>query len=357
MFSRRVLASFPRQRLMNRVLAAFGLLAALLLSGCLSATPTITPGPLQTPTSTPRPTATPTPLPPGRGDVPLVIGLVTDSDNADLQAAGDALAARIQRLTGLTSTANLFASHHDLLDAMASGEVQVAFLPPLTYVYASLRDIAQAAFLTNHFGIYAYGSQFIANAESGFALYYDPRSGLNSAPAAIALVQFNGKRPCWVDEGSAAGYIVPAGILAENRIQIAAPAFSQSHAAVVRSVYVKGVCDFGATFAYSGDPRTGSTVQKDLPDALDRIPIIWRSEAVIPNLNISYQYGMDSESVALLDAAFEELAQNEAGLDMLTAAADGYSIEALKPIDDSEYDPLRKFVRLLKIELSGLIGK
>jgi len=39
---------------------------------------------------------------------------------------------------------------------------------------------------------------------------------------------------------------------------------------VVRALYVKGICDFGATYALAGDPRTASAVVVDLPDVQDK---------------------------------------------------------------------------------------
>lgn len=347
----------PRRASVILVRMLWFLIVAVLSSGCLSATPEITPGPLQTATPTPLPTATPSPLPPGQGSRPFVIGLVRNNPQFDLESAGASLAARLGKLTNMRIVHRTFAAHQELLTAMAGDEVHLAFLPPLTYLYASSRAIAEVAYLSNHFGIYAYGTQYVSNAQNGYAVYFDPNSGLNSAPAAIALVQFSNNRPCWVDPGSAAGYIVPAGILLENQIHIADPSFSQSHAAVIRSLYVKGVCDFGAVFAYSGDPRTSSTVLNDLPDALERIPVIWRSDAVIPNLNISFRKNLDTATKEAVGASLESLANEDDGRQILSAAAEGYSIDALKRVEDSEYDALRKYARLLKIDLSTMIGK
>jgi phosphonate transport system substrate-binding protein len=240
---------------------------------------------------------------------------------------------------------------------MADGQAEIAFLPPLTYLYASERGLVEAALLTNHFGVYEYGTQFLANAEAGFTIYFDPLSGQNSAGPEVALPQFAGKRPCWVDPGSVSGYVVPAGLLATNQITIGTAAFSQSHTAVIRALYIKGVCDFGATFSFTGDPRTASSVLADLPDAIDRIPVVWRSEAVIPNLNISYLTGLSEQTRNNLNQAFVELAAGEEGRSVLTSATGGYEIDALKVVDDSLYDDLRKYSRALELDLSGLLGK
>lgn len=329
----------------------------MFLNGCLSATPTITPGPLATPTVTPLPTNTPTPQPIGHPTNPLYLGVVVFAPDSPSIVSSQELASQLGDQTNLSIQVKTFPSYQVMLNQMAERQVHIAWLPPLTYLYASQLGIAQVAMLTNHFGVYQYGTQYLANTASGFTPYFDPVSGFNSVDAVTALSQFAGMRPCWVDPGSAAGFIVPAGILAANNIEVAEAAYTQTHAALVRTLYVRGVCDFGATFSISGDPRTASAVMADLPDAIERIPVIYRSDAIIPNLNISYIAGIDEETEKLLTTAFSHIASDDAGLLLLSAAAGDYQIEALKPVDDTLYDPLRLAVNALNLNRQDLIGK
>ena len=349
----------PRLAWISRILVSAVLLflVAFATSGCLSSTPTITPGPLTTPTPTLSPTSTPTPMPVGDPTNPLVLAAVSPDFNVDVVDANTFLAERLSQYSGLTVKSRIFTSYQPVLEEMAESRVHITWLPPITYLYASQIGLAQVAILVNHFGVYQYGSQFLANTSTEAVPYFDPISGLNSADAATALSQFSGMRPCWVEPGSISGYILPAGILALNGIEIGEPAFTQSHSGVVRSLYVKGVCEFGATFSISGDPRTASAVLTDLPDAIERIPIIWRTDAVIPNLNIVYITGLPEDRVKALNAAFMQLAQQTDGLPLLSLAAGNYQIDAIKPGDDSLYDPLRAAVNALGLRIQDLVGK
>jgi phosphonate transport system substrate-binding protein len=348
-----ILPVFSRQSFLS-ILFIF---LSTVLSGCLTATPTITPGPLETPTPTPLPTPTATPPPFGDPANPFILGVVVPDPANQTDAIHDILAERLAKASGLAVQSRTFNSYQPLLDEMSERRVHIAWLPPMTYIYASQLGIAQAALLANHFGIYQYGTQYLANAANGFTPYYDPISGLNSVDAATALAQFADKRPCWVEPGSVSGYIAPAGLLALNNVKLGEPAFTQSHSAVVRSLYVKGVCDFGATFSVSGDPRTASAVLEDLPDAMERIPIIWRSDAIIPNLNISFISGLSEERSKALTAAFLQIAQSPDGLAMLTSSAGNYQVDAIKVIQDSLYDPLREIVDAVNIQPRDLVGK
>jgi phosphonate transport system substrate-binding protein len=330
---------------------------SMIFSGCLSATPTLTPGPLTTPTPTPLPTATPTPQPLGHPTNPLIFGVVAFEDQPDVAESATRLAEQLTEKTGLSVQSLPVDSYQALLKEFGARKVHIAWLPPLTYLFASQHGLARAALLASHFGVYLYGTQFLANASSGFTIYFDPVRGVNLADASVALSQFDGRRPCWVDSTSASGYLVPAGLLALHGIHTTEPAFTRSHAGVVRSLYVQGICDFGATFSISGDPRTASAVLNDLPDALQRIPILWRSDPIIPNVNLALITGLPESTEKQLVDAFLEIASSPEGLALLSSSAGEYQIEALKPIDDPLYDPLREVLDALQVNLNELIGK
>ena len=317
----------------------------------VTATPTLT----LTPTFLP--TLTPTPLPLGSAGNPFVIAVVSETEDPQVSAAADQLARQIATISGKVVIGKLYTNYTQLLSDMDEGKVHVTWMLPLTYLYASQKGIANVALLTNHFGVYAYGTQFLANVSSKFTPYYDPISGLSSAGAATALAQFQDKRPCYVEPQSASGYILAAGLLLENNVTNPPPVLDQTHAAVVRSLYIKGICDFGATFSISGDIRTGSAVQGDLPDVMDRVLIIWRSDADIPNLSLVLLSSLSEADRQNLTNAFIELAKTPEGKGLLSVSAGNYQIDEIKPITDAVYDPLRAAVNALHLDLTDAIGK
>jgi phosphonate transport system substrate-binding protein len=335
------------------------MLAIVLLTSCGKSSTSKTPTPTVTLTSTATfpPTLTPTPRPLGSEENPYVIGLVSETEDPAIQQAGDDLARQIFDNSGMMAIATVFPSYQALLDGMTAGDVHAAWMPPLTYLYASQHGLAEVALLTNHFGVYQYGSQIMANVESNFTPYYDPIAGLSSADAATALEQFGDRRPCWVDLESAAGYIVPAALLVQNNITTSPGVIIQSHTAVVRALYIKGICDFGASYSIIGDPRTGSGVQQDLPDTMDRILIIWRSDAVIPNISLAFLAGMSETNRQNLSTAFLDIAKTPEGRALLSITAGNYQIDDIKAVTDELYEPLRQMVKVLKLNLYQMVGK
>ncbi len=331
----------------------------MLISGGCGAVrpPTATPTPTLTLTPTFPPTLTPTPLPLGSPENPYVIGLVSESEDPQISAAAAELAQQLAQVTGKSTSGRTFISYRQMLESMEKGQVHVAWMPPLTYLYASDQGVASVILLTNIFGVYQYGTQFMANVSSGFTPYYDPISGLSSADAATALQQFQGLRPCWVEPQSAAGYILPAGLLQVNNYPVQAPVLTQTHTAVVRALYIKGICDFGATFSVSGDPRTASNVQQDLPDAMNRVLIIWRSDASIPNINLSVYARMPEGDRQALTNAFLDIGKTAEGKALLSLSSGNFQIEEVKAVSDDLYNPLREVVDALDLNLRELIGK
>ena len=325
-------------------------------AACSVSTPTATITPTQKITTTPRPKPTFTPLPVGTSGNPLIIGFVDEVVNPLNNENKKKLIDQLINLTDYSFQAVRFSNYSELLSNMESYKVHIAWLPPFTYIFGKQNGFAHVLFLTNHFGVYQYGTQFLANTSSGFTSYFDPVTGKNTADPDLALIQFQGKRPCWVDQTSASGYILPLSELADNKIGVFEGVFTHNHAAVIRSLYITGICDFGATFSISGDPRTSSTVQIDSPDVITRVPIIWRSDAYIPNTNLSIQSRLPKKSTDIISAAFLEINKSPEGKKLISDALN-YNVEDLMPVSDDVYIPLEKAIDVLGLDIQNLIGK
>ncbi|GAP14430.1 ABC-type phosphate/phosphonate transport system, periplasmic component [Longilinea arvoryzae] len=307
--------------------------------------------------ATPEPTPTFTPEPLGSEGNPVILGLVPAENAPDQAAQAATLAEKLSSAVGFSVNILVVDDYESLLAKMQAGSVHLVFLQPITYITAHQNQLADVALLTNHFGVYYYGAQFLANIDSGFSSYFDPNTNSNTADAATALGQLNGAKPCWADPTSVSGYILPAGILAQNEITVANGATLLSQTGIIRALYIKGICDFGVTFAISGDPRTSSAVINDLPDVRERVMILWQSDPVIPNLNLSYTPALPAEMRSVLTQTFLDLVKSDDGKALLAAAAGDYEIQDMRVVDDSVYDPLRSAVDALGLDVYQALGK
>jgi ABC-type phosphate/phosphonate transport system substrate-binding protein len=93
-----------------------------------------------------------------------------------------------------------------------------------------------------------------------------------------------------------------------------------------------------------------------MPEVDEEIVVIWQSDAIIPNTNVSFHPVLEEDVHEALTEAFLEVSSTDTGLDLLTNAT-AYEIQALKVIDDSVYDPLRTIVRQTQTDLNTTIGK
>lgn len=322
----------------------------------VAALPTTAPGGLLE--RTPITWATPvTNQPLGTEENPLYLGLVVTREDDLVRAdAMDALAERLSQDTGLVIRTRRTGSYAELLNGMRAGGVHIAWLQPFTYIVAHQRGYADVVLVTNHFGLEAYGTMFLANASSEATTYFNPNTNTSTGTAAEALAQFVDQKPCWVDPMSASGYVVPAGLLAQNNVPTGDPVFLNSHAAVVRALYITGICDFGATFGIMGDPRTAAVIQQSLPDVMDKVKVVWQSDPVIPMLNLSVQSRLSEDLRVKIIEALVDLVQTDEGKQMLTDA-NAYDIRGLKEVDDKFYQPLRDLLNKSGVNSRTLLGK
>lgn len=281
---------------------------------------------------------------PGTPDNPLILALAPAAsvDGGRIEA-GKRFAELLLEETGYAFVVVVPDSYSRLVEAMGQGNAHVAVLSPYAYAYAYDLGYASAAFASLRSGEKLYGAQFIAREASGFTSYFDQGTGKNTAEAAQALAQFEEKKPCWVDEISASGYVIPSGLLAQEGITTRPAAFLQGHPAVVRAVYAGGICDFGATFI---DARAFPTVRETYPDVLERVVVIWQAPPLIPYDNLSLATSLSPEIVASLQEAIFRITGTQAGREILVAA---YGIEAWEPVADPFYAPFRAY-----LEASGI---
>ncbi len=345
----------------SKIHALFSILSGLtvffLLAAC-SVPPTKTPTPpvTITPTETSVSTATPAPL--GSEQNPLRIAFLQEGEtNRRIEISREEIRDYLKETTGYEFEIVVFEKPTDLFKALKDQKIHLGWLQPLTYLHARNQGLVKIGLLTNHFGTFYYGSQFMANVESGYVSYFDPVANLSTADAQTALSQLSGSRPCWVEPGSISGYILPFGILEQLSIPTQNGVITQTHPAVIRSLYIKGICDFGVTFSISGDPRTSSQVINDLPDASQRVIIIWQTNPDIPNLNLSYAVSVSDSIIKQINSAWIEMIKTTDGKRRITQALNGYDVQDLQVVDDSVYDPLRSAVRWSGVDLSDWIGR
>ena len=345
---------------MNRrfsLLINFLLLAAFILAACTSSRPDATQTPQATETGTPTPTVTPTETAPppfptaalGLAENPLILALPPSANSQPQIDAAKVIASQFTERTGYTVVTIIPDSEAALVEALGTGNAHIVLLDPYAYELAYQRGWVRAAYAVLKEGEGKYGAQFVAARKGGFESYFDEGTELNIADAKTALAQFKDKKPCWSDETSPSGYVIPAGYLNENQVIIKPPAFVQGHPTVVRSIYASGICDFGATYI---DSRKFPSLEDEFPDLIEQVIVVWRIPDIIPYDVLAFSTNMPPEMRALFTNTIPAMMQTTAGK---AAFQTVYGIEEMQAVNDAYYDEFRTYVNQSGVDLSTLV--
>jgi phosphonate transport system substrate-binding protein len=330
------------------LLFAVLLAASMALAACgTAATPT--PAATQAPAMTEAPaTEAPTAAPEmGTADNPIVVAFEPSGTSQEITASGQDLLDLLSKETGLTFKGVVPTSYAALTEAMGSGNAQIGWMATFAYILAHQKGYADVALITNRFGSDHYGAQFIANVDAGFT----PAADQPATEAELdTLLQFKDKKPCFADPESTSGHVIPLIFLKKAGLtdaDIPDPVFTGGHTQTVQAIYDGGVCDYGATFV---DAR--SNIAKDHPDVNDKVVVIYQTEAIIPNDNMSYAPDVPQDLRDKITAAVVKVAGTEEGKKALN---DLYQIAAVVPVDDTAYDTFRSYLQASGLDLSQYV--
>jgi len=263
--------------------------------------------------------------------------------------ASKVLIAHLEKSTGYQFITIAPTSEADLIDRFQNGDAHIGVLSPFGYLLASENGSVDAAFARQQNGSAFYGAQFIVQSEAGFLPYFDSVKNENTSDAATALAQFQNKKPCWSDQFSPSGYVVPLGFLNAAGVLVNEPAFVAGQPTVVRAVYAQGICDFGATYV---DARTYPGLADAFPDVLKKVVVVWRTPDIIPYETIVFAGAMGNDMRRILIRAFVDALDTSDGSSAMQTL---YGINAMQVAQDGQYQDFRKAVKDSGLDLNNLV--
>jgi len=313
---------------------------------------------LATPTSTATllpvtPTATtPPPFPTaelGLAENPLILALPPGGSSQAQINAAKVIASQFTERTGYVVVTVTPDSYAALVESLENGNAHIALLDPYAYELAYQKGLVHASYAVLKEGEGTYGAQFLAARRGGFTSYFDEGTDENVEEASVALAQFADKKPCWSDETSPSGYVIPLGYLNENQIVTRPPAFVGGHPTVVRSLYASGICDFGATYI---DARKFPSLEDEFPDLIEQVIVIWQIPAIIPYEVLAFSSVMPQGMRELFAGLIPAILQTDAGKAAFKTA---YDIDELEAVNDGYYADFRLYLHASGVDLTTLV--
>lgn len=330
-------------------------MAALLFSGCQSATPVPTeaPAPVEPTEAPPPPEPTAVPyITCGEPGNPCVITFVPSGDTGKITLAGQGIAEWLWKETGLYFKVEVGTSFAASIEAMGANKAQIGFLNTFSVLLAEAKYQVEPALavvrklavndqspdkdLAGTMQPY-YRGQFITLADSGIT----------------ALTDLAGKTFCFVDPNSTSGYIVPNIILKANGIDAEAgdltATFAGSHNNVGVAVY-KGDCDAGVTYI---DIRSDESANlgATYPDIMEKVAVFYVTDP-IPNDGVQFVKNFDPALKEKIVAAMLKMAEDEAGKALLKSL---YNINGLIAIEPTFYDEFAQLMKDAGVDPASLV--
>ena len=269
---------------------------------------------------------------------------VTVTENAARE-----IAAQLMERTGYVIVTIVPDSYPSLIEALENGNAHIVLLDPLSYALAYQKDLVRAQFAIVNDGKIKYGAQFLASRKSGFTSFFNADTGINTADASIALAQFNDKKPCWSEETSPSGYLVPLGLLNQARVQTRPAAFVGGQTTVVRSLYLGGICDFGASYI---DARKFPSLENEYPDLVEQVMVVWQVPEIIPHEVLAFSSQMPQPMRDLFVNIIPAIFQTDTGNAAFKSA---YAIEVLQAVNDGDFNDFHVAIEKSKVDLLFLL--
>lgn len=286
------------------------------------------------------------PTVPAPAQTRLIMAFVPSGEARTIIESGSRIAQLLEMATGYRFETFVATSFAGVIEAMGAGRADIGWLNTFSYVIAHQKYGVEVRLVTVRFGLPYYRAEIITQAASGIT----------------SLADLRGKNFAFVDPASTSGYLFPLAALKKAGYDpqkfFGQTVFAGSHNNVVLAVY-QGRVDAGAVY----DDARG-TVQKTLPDVMEKVKVIWYSDP-IPNDTVSFRRDLPEDVKARVEKALLRFAETPAGLDSLKSL---YEIEALAdysllrtkykvqvPSLDTFYDPVRDVARYAGINLEELI--
>ncbi|OTN76067.1 hypothetical protein A5886_001144 [Enterococcus sp. 8G7_MSG3316] len=262
----------------------------------------------------------------------LTVQFVPSQAAETLEAKAKPLEQLLSDELGIPVTVSVSTDYNTIVEAMASKQVDVGFLPPNAYVLAHEQSNVKVLLQAQRYGIKQPGGEATDELVDSYRSMIVVKSGSGIED----LEDLKGKTIATQDVTSSAGYVWPVAEMKKAGIDINTDVTTvqvKGHDQAILSV-LNG--DVDAAFVFE-DAR--NTVKSDYPEIMDEVEPMYFTEP-IPNDTISVRSDMSEEWDKKIQDAFIAIGQDEEGKQIIS---DIYSHEGYVVSQDSNFDIVREY--------------
>lgn len=267
----------------------------------------------------------------------LVVQFVPTNNNGSMEAKTKPFAEYLSKKLDRDVEVTLATDYSTIVEAMASGQVDIGIMPPAAYVQAKDMGAAEAI-LTSELGKY--------DEETGLPLEGELTSTfkgeilVKSDSSIKTLSDLKGKKIAALSPNSASGYIYPVAELKDAGIDPT----TQSTITTVNDIpseitsVLNGQMD--AAFVFQGARNVFASSFPD-NDLFEDLRVLYLTEGDIPNDAIAVQPSMDETLKEEVKQVFLNMTDDDEGAEAMAIwGHKGYQEAA-----DSAYDTIRSYTK------------
>lgn len=268
----------------------------------------------------------------------LEVQFVPTNNDGSMEARAQPLADYLSETLGREVNVTLATDYSTIVQAMASGQVDLGIMPPAAYVQA--RDLGSAeAILTSVLGAY--------DDETGLPLEGETTGAFRGEILVLAdsdikeLTDLAGKNIATLSPNSASGYIYPvaeminAGLDVNKDVTLTTVNDIPSEITAV----LNGQQDAAFVFEGARNVFQGAFPDNDL---MEELRVLYLTEGEIPNDAIAVQPDMDDELREAIKEAFLKMGETEEGLEIMSL----WSHQGYTEVDESVYDQIKEYTEI-----------
>lgn len=264
----------------------------------------------------------------------LTVQFVPSQAAETLEAKAKPLEELLSNELGIPVTVSVSTDYNTIVEAMASKQVDVGFLPPNAYVLAHEQSNVKVLLQAQRYGISQPGGVATDELVDSYRSMIVVKAGSDIK----TLEDLKGKTIATQDVTSSAGYVWPVAEMKEKGIDINTDVTTvqvKGHDQAILAV-LNG--DVDAAFVFE-DAR--NTVKKDYPEIMNEVEPMYFTEP-IPNDTISVRSDMSEEWDKKIQDAFIAIGKDPEGKEIISSI---YSHEGYVVSQDSNFDIVREYAK------------
>ncbi|MGM0138555.1 phosphonate transport system substrate-binding protein [Enterococcus sp. DIV0755b] len=266
----------------------------------------------------------------------LVVQFVPTNNDGSMEAKTKPFAEYLSEKLDKDVTVTLATDYSTIVEAMASGQVDVGIMPPAAYVQAKDMDAAEAL-LTSQLGAYdrktGLPTDELTNTFKGEILVKADSDLKN-------LSDLKGKKIATLSPNSASGYIYPVAELKDAGIDPTKDATLTTVNDIPSEMTAVLNGQMDAAFVFEGARNVFASKFSD-QDIMKELRVLSLTKGDIPNDAIAVQPKMDAKLKDEIKDVFLAMPKDEAGQEAMALwGHKGYQEAA-----DSAYDTIREYTK------------